>query len=637
MANPMFSEVDKGDLFKAGERTGLKRPPKAWIVCLLIAGLVGLLYFNTLGHLFTNWDDGMIYQNSRIRNLDWEGIKKIFRLEKGETYQPVRVLSYAIDYKFWKLNPMGYRITNILFYILTCILVFMSLQHLSASFREGRGPSSHVRVGLFGALLFAAHPVHVEAVTWLAARKEVLQGFFFFLAFFLYLMGKERGGWQRVTLFVLILFSISLATLSKPSAVVFPAVLVIYEIALQRNQWIDFIKRRWVFFSLATVLSVIFTFILMRVMLQAGGVKPYHGGTFFNNLLVGMYVFLHNIKLLMFTINYSADYALRVPFPPLDLLALIVVLTVSLLAGLSIWSLKKGKVFFFSFFFLFVTLLPYLNIIPISTLLADRYVFIASFSFCFLLGIGFDKLYSMKHENFSEGFFKLLSVAIFLFLLATYSFMTIRQNRTWENSFTLWSDAVEKHPESNVANALLGVVYMDLGRDEKAAECLEKAVQILPVDYESRNNLGIVYQRLNMPEKAFRELMTAMFLNPEYDLIKINLSVFYQRQKEYRKAEELLRELISKNPKSANLYYRLGVLYKEMEDYEAAISELKKGIELAPGVITFYEELGNIYVSRMQDIERGKQYYAQGIEAAPRAKVKGEELRWMIQDLECNQ
>ena len=127
-----------------------------------------------------------------------------------------------------------------------------------------------------------------------------------------------------------------------------------------------------------------------------------------------------------------------------------------------------------------MTLLPYLNIIPISTLLADRYVFIASFSYCFLLGIGFDQLYSILHPRFSEGFFKLLSITVFLFLLIGYSFMTIQQNQIWENSYTLWSDAVEKYPESNTANALMGVVYMDLGMDEKAAEYLEKAVQILP-------------------------------------------------------------------------------------------------------------------------------------------------------------
>jgi len=181
-------KVDVSHVLTLRDRNCLLR---RWIPCVLIAALVGLLYLNTLGHQFTNWDDGMIYRNPGIRHLSWEGIIKIFRLEKGETYQPVRMLSYAIDYRFWKLNPMGYRITNILFYILTCLTVFFTLRLLSASLREEKQLDSHFRVGLFGALLFAAHPVHVEAVTWLSARKEVLQGFFFFLAFYLYLMGKE--------------------------------------------------------------------------------------------------------------------------------------------------------------------------------------------------------------------------------------------------------------------------------------------------------------------------------------------------------------------------------------------------------------------------------------------------------------
>jgi tetratricopeptide (TPR) repeat protein len=177
---------------------------------------------------------------------------------------------------------------------------------------------------------------------------------------------------------------------------------------------------------------------------------------------------------------------------------------------------------------------------------------------------------------------------------------------------------------------------MDLGMDEKAAECLEKAVQILPIDYESRNNLGIVYGRLDKPEEAFKELMTAMSLKPEDDNIKINLSVFYQRQKEYKKSEEVLKYLISKKPRDATLYFRLGLLYKEMGLYEAAISELIRTTELAPDIINPYEELGNIYISRMRDIEKGKYYYQKGIEMAPKAKRMVEDLKWMIQDLECH-
>jgi tetratricopeptide (TPR) repeat protein len=606
---------------------------KPLALCFLVLVASGV-YFNTLGNQFTNWDDSMIYGNSYVRSLGWENVRRIFTYVKGSTYQPVRVLSYAIDYHFWKLDPVGYHISNIFFYILICIMVFLTLLHLSTSLRDKASPDSHERVAFFGSLLFAAHPVHVEAVTWLAARKEVLQGFFFFLAFYLYLKGREKVRREKIIYLSFVLFSFLLAVLSKPSAIVFPGVILVYEIAQRRNKWIEFIKSHWLFFALSILISVIFVSILIKVMLDAGGVKPYRGGSFFSNLLISFYTFIYNIKLLLFTINYSAAYTIIVSNPILGFRTFIFIGVTFLLIGISFWSLKYARTIFFSFFFFLVTLLPYLNIIPISTILADRYVFIASFSYCFLLGIVFDRFYTYPKKRFSEGFFKLLALVLFLFILTAYSLLTIQQNKIWENSYTLWADAVEKYPDSNTANAIMGVVYMELGMDKKAVEHLEKAIQILPHDYLSRNNLGIVYGRMEQPDKAFKELMTAIWLKPEDDTIKINLSAFYQRQKEYKKAEEVLNYLLSKNPKDAQLHFRLGMIYKDSGQYEAAISELQKSMELAPHIINPYEELGNIYVSNLKDIEKAKYYYARGIEMAPKAKLRIEDLRWMIQDLE---
>jgi tetratricopeptide (TPR) repeat protein len=602
-------------------------------LCFLVLISAGL-YLNSLDNLFTNWDDQMIYSNWQIRSLGWENICKIFTYIKGATYQPVRVLSYAVDYYFWGHNPLGYHITNIFFYILTCIMVFLTLQTLSSSLRDKASSISHQRVALFGSLLFAAHPVHVEAVTWLAARKEVLQGFFFFFAFYLYLKGRESAGKRRLIYLGFTLFSILLATLSKPSAVVFPGIILVYEIAQRKNKWIDFIKSHRLFFGLSIFISAIFTFILIKVMLDAGGVKPYRGGTFFNNFLISFYAFLYNIKLLIFSINYSAAYTIPVSNPIISLKTFTFVGITFLLTGLSIWSLKKTKVIFFSFFFFLVSLLPFLNIIPISTLLADRYVFIASFAYAFLLGILFDRFYNYRQRKLSEGFFKLLSVSIFLLLLAGYSFATIGQNKVWQNSYTLWSDAVEKYPGSNTANALMGVVYMEIAMDQEAVKYLEKAVEILPYDYQSRNNLGIVYGRLNEYGKAFKELMTAIWLQPENDNMKINLAVLHQRMGEYDKAEEIMKLLIGKFPESGIYHFRLGMIYKEAGRYDAAVSEFLKSSELAPHVINPYEELGNIYASRLNNPDKAKYYYTKGIEAAPKAKSKVEDLRWMVQDLE---
>jgi Flp pilus assembly protein TadD len=601
---------------------------------MLLALLAVGLYVNSLDNFFTNWDDRLIYENYQIRGLDWKSISAIFTPIRAGTYQPIRVLSYAVDYYFWELNPLGYHITNILFYALTCVMVFFTLHRLSTHLRGNRPPDSHNRVALFGAFVFAVHPVHVEAVAWLAARKEVLQGFFFFLAFFLYLKGREEESFKKFLYLTLVLLFFLLAILSKPAAIVFPAVLLVYEIAARRNGWIDFVKRQWLFVILSVFVSAAFTFILLKVMFEAGGIKPYWGGSFFRNVIASFYVFVYNIKLLAFTINYSAAYTIPLSGSDLSLRTIAFIGITLILFGWGVWSLRRTKVFFFSFFFFFVTLSPYLNLIPISTLLADRYVFIASFSYCFLLGIGFDHFYGLRNKRFSESFFKLLSVTLFLCVLIAYGSMTLRQNQIWENSYTLWADAVEKYPDSNTANALMGVVYMELGMDGKAVEYLEQAVRVLPYDYQSRNNLGIVYGRLNQPEKALRELMTAIWLKPEDDTYKINLSVFYQRQKEYKKSEEILRYLLLKQPTHANLHYRLGLLFKEMDEYNEAISELLKSMELAPHIINPYEELGNIYLSRLKDKEKAKFYFTKGIEAAPKAKSRVDDLRWMIQDLE---
>ena len=629
-----FNKKQTGRLNASGSAAG-RQTLRLSLICFVIALFVGILYFDSLENQFTNWDDSMIYGNPQVRSLSWDNIIKIFTLVKAANFQPIRILSYAVDYYFWKLDSIGYHITSILFYILTCIMVFFALRHLSASLRQRASPDSHEWVGLFGSLIFAAHPVHVEAVTWLAARKEVLQGFFFFLAFYLYLKVRDVTGRKKKVYLGMVFFAVLLAILSKPSAVVFPAVILVYEIAQRGKRWTDSIGSNRIILAILILISIIFASILIKVMWEAGGVKPYRGGSFFNNVLISSYIFIYNIKLLILTINYSAAYTIPISNPVLSLQTWIFVGVTLLLFGLSLWSLKKTKVLFFSFFFFLVTLAPYLNVIPISTLLADRYIFISSFSYCFLVGIAFDKLYHHGMKRFSAGFFKLLSIALFLYLFAGYSYLTINQNKIWRNSYTLWTDAVEKYPNSNTANALMGVVYMDLGMDEEATKYLEKAVHVLPYDYQSRNNLGIVYGRLGQPEKALRELLTAIWLKPEDESIKVNLVVFYQRQEEYTKAEAVLNYLLSKYRNHAQYHFRLGMVYKDAGRYEQAVSELLKSMELAPHITNPYEELGNIYASKFKDLEKAKYYYAKGIEAVPKATPRIEDLRWMIQDIEC--
>ncbi len=114
-------------LFRMAKWIGTSRKRiNVFVICLLAGAVVGI-YINSLGNDFVNWDDlGNILMNGEIRSLEWSNIKGIFSLRRASTYQPIRVLSYAVDYHFWKLNPVGYHITNITLYLLKCVKIIFT-------------------------------------------------------------------------------------------------------------------------------------------------------------------------------------------------------------------------------------------------------------------------------------------------------------------------------------------------------------------------------------------------------------------------------------------------------------------------------------------------------------------------------
>lgn len=606
-------------------------------VILLLLCFIFLVYSNSLRNDFTNWDDQMIYDNPSIRSLDWKDIINIFTPGKASTYQPIRTLSYAVDYHFWGLSPLGYHLTSIFFYFLTCITILFSTRLLLTNILVSIPSLEGYRTAFFTSFLFAAHPVHVEAVTWLAARKEVLHGFFFFLSFYLYLKLAEIQDKKRKSVFIgLIFLTFLLSILSKPSAVVLPAIFLLYEAARRQEEIGTFLRRNWSFILVCTAISFVFISILLKVMVESEQIKPFYGGTMFSNLIIAFYLFLYNIKLVAFNTAYAAAYTITASFSLESIRTLVVIATTVLLFFFSLSARKRTSLFFFSFFWFFITLLPFLNIIPISTLLADRYAFLPSFGYCLILGFYLNKLYGLKKSSQSSGVLKGIAIFVFIGLLSGYSYLTFEQNRVWKDSFTLWTDAVRKYPEGNLANAMVGLVFLDRGEYEEASKYLEKAVRIRPGDALSHNNLGIAYTRLNRPERALEEFMESTRLGPKDDTFKRNLAIFYATQREYGKAEEVLNRLLAKNSNNANLHFQMGRLYKEMGRMDEAVAELEKSIRLAPQFIDSYEELGNIYLKAFKDPEKAIHYYTQAIKLAGKPTCKTDELRWIIQDLEGN-
>ena len=600
----------------AGRMGASLRSFQIFAICVL-TGVVAVLYLNSLGNDFVNWDDpGTILNNKQIRSLEWTNLKDIFTLRKASTYQPIRVLSYAVDYHFWQLNPLGYHITNIVLYILTCIMILFTTRELSQFLRSDKTSQSHWRVGFFAALLFAVHPVHVEAVTWLSGRKEVLLGFFSFSSVYFYLRASgPLSRAKRGTLYGLAFLCFVLATLSKPSAVVLPVIMLVFELCREKANLTRVVKKA-VWFAPAAVVSFILALVLMKVMVEAEGIYPYWGGSLLSNFLVASYLFLLNIKLVAWTINYSNIYILMIPF---SILGLFLLLNVALI-GLAVWMRKRWPLIAFAIFWFYVTLLPFSNLIPISTLLADRYVFIPSFAYCLVLALCFEKLWSVKRKDVSRDFFPFLTTVFLIGLVVGYGYMTVHQNTVWKDSYTLWLDAAAKQEKSSMPMTSLGALFLDGDMDEEALEVLEKAVKANPSDALGHNNLGIAYQRLGDYKKSEHHYLKALSLKPRLYESLFNLGGLYAEKGDFDKSIGVFLDMVAEHPRDARLYFQLGYVYEKAGKVDDAIRSYEKSIDLAPHVITPYESLGRLYLEKLHDQKMAIHFFRKGLQMVPNSR-----------------
>src|SRR3989304_7572397 len=125
---------------------------KLWLLSLVaIAGLILLIYSNSLNNPFYWDDEGLIVNNYALRTpLNF----KHFFSSNPIPQRPLVTFSFAIDYSLFGLKPFGYHLTQIFLHILNTILVFY-IAHLI--FKNNL-------VSIFSGAIFAFHPIHTEAI-----------------------------------------------------------------------------------------------------------------------------------------------------------------------------------------------------------------------------------------------------------------------------------------------------------------------------------------------------------------------------------------------------------------------------------------------------------------------------------------
>ncbi len=566
---------------------------------------------------FTNYDDQKyIVQNHLITSKTLE-VKKIFTSVVTENdYYPITILTYALNFQFGKLDPFGFHFLNVLFHVFNTFLVFMFVFFLT---------KRNLLMASIVAIFFGIHPQHVESVTWITERKDVLFMFFFLIGLITYMRYREsrKTSWYAVTLLLFIL-----SCLSKGTAVVFPGIILLIDfllsVKLNKEMFIEKIP-----FFLVSI-----TFVIITYLLHKTGTLRFNEEhrTFIQKIIFASYDTLWYIVKLVFPTNLQAFYLA----PDLNAIPLIFYLSPFILLGLLLciyFYFRKNKAVLFGLLFYFFSIVLMLQFIPTGGsgfIMADRYNYLPSVGLLFIIA------HYINIALQKKNFFKYLSIGFTVVYFFVFSYQTYARTLVWLTSETLWTDMINHDPNSYFAYINRGQYYQDELHDEAKAladygtslrlkpnfaegynnrgilylkhqqydlalsDC-EKAVMLNPYNYEAFNNRGTIYLRTGQLDLALTDFNDALKLSPDYASAYFNRgSVYFQKNNfdlaliDYRKALQL-------DPDNAVAYTNRGIIFDKQGEFNLAISDYNKALELKPDFAEAYRNRGILYDNHQQD------------------------------------
>ena len=453
------------------------RRPAAGV--LLIAVVGGGAFWNTLGGEFV-WDDrSLVLENEYVKHR--RNLPGFFLSDFSEHsadphrsgyYRPLILVSYFVDASLWGDRPAGFHATNVLFHILNSILVYGFARSMASR-----------RASLIAGVLFAAHPVHTEAVAWVAGRTDLICCFFGLIAFVCFARSSRSAGRRRTAWYLASLLGLGLGLLSKETAIVLPLLFVAYD----RYRGTEGRRVRYY----AGAFAVAGAYLIARVLVlgQLGPDRAYYGGSVWTSLLTSVTILASYVGLLLAPVRLSAMRSttypsIRSPFHPSFIVSAVVVGSLFVAASRLV---KVSRGASFGILWIVVTLLPVLNLVPIYELIAERFLYIPSIGFCLALGIALDAMFRRK------GALRVVALGLTGLTVAVYLVLAMDRNADWRDEITLYTRTAEDSPRAYMAHYNLGTIYLVQGEYDRAIRALQRAVSLHPSYMQACYNMACAY------------------------------------------------------------------------------------------------------------------------------------------------
>ncbi len=453
------------------------------------------IYIGTLSNDFV-WDDKYeILANEWIRDVAY--LPDIFfshslgwlKPEQSSTkYGPLKLLVRLVQFHLSGTDPWAYQFTNVLVHALTSVMVFLVCSRLFLAFH---GENS-VMYPFAASLLFALHPIHTEPVNWTIGLSELSMSFFCLLSFYFFM--KSTG--ITIRAYVLPGLFMFIAILFKVTAVFFIPVFIAYDYAIAKSGASKHLTAKMPRFRLLNrylpIALALFIYFSLLFLVTAGASDPIKT----NHIRLDTYNLMLNIPLLLF--QYIEKLVL-----PLQLNALYVFHPVSSITEtrfllplcfivmyvfVMMFTLKRNSILFLCSVWLIAPLLPclYLPATGYSYyVFAERYLYLPSAGYVISI-VGLSRI-ALKKSFFNKQTVPVI-ISLFIIVAIYFGVLTVQRNHTWKNDYNLWSDTVEKSPDSDVAHNNLGVAYEHAGLLNDALREYEMAISLNPSYMDAYEN-----------------------------------------------------------------------------------------------------------------------------------------------------
>ncbi len=543
---------------------------------LLSAGITFFVFRPVLQYDFVTWDDRRhLSENVSVRHLNPVGIKEIFSKTISDTYVPLTILSFAIEYHFFKLDPFIYHLNNLLLHIACVVLIFLLVRQWGGS----------LGVGFFASLLFGIHPIHVESVAWITERKDVLYSLFYLLALYQYGQFLIKG--EKTGYFWALGFG-CLSMLAKPMALSLPLILLLMDWYKDNRDVKISLLNKIPFFLYIVPLAWLTYRLHMRNPIEDVG----HG------ILIWIWSATFYIKSFFWPNNLLPLYTLPKPisfFHPSYLssclLFHVLVLCVITLPRLRLFKFAVGY-YFLSAFFLFR-----FDEGQDLTIVADRFMYLPSVGIIILLGVGFERL--MKWARYNGKYLGKcvggMGVFVFLILGCTSS----QQTAVWKDSPHFWARILEHHRDNDAITAMAhngrGLYFMDENRLEDALRDFNQAVLLNSRFFEAFNNRASLYMKRNQDALAIQDLKTVIYINPQYSKAYNNRGYLLYKQKNYEESLKDYSKSIAIDANAYETYFNRALVYTALNRVDDAINDFSFCIQNNPGFAQAYLKRSLLY------------------------------------------